>query len=94
MFGLSFLPTENVMRQIIAPALMATSLLLSACGEKQPEVPDAPVNPKAGREETQGIRRTDAIGYAGGAIANKVDGALNANDSQKEKTDQALQNAE
>jgi predicted small lipoprotein YifL len=89
-----FLPTEDVMRQIIAPALIAASLLLSACGEKAPEVPDAPVKPKVGREETRGIRSTDAIGYSGSAIANKVDGALNTNDNQKEKTDQALQNAE
>lgn len=82
------------MRQIIAPTLIAASFLLSACGEKAPEVPDAPVKPKVGREETQGIRNTDAIGYSGSAIANKVDGALNAADQQKEKTDQALKDAE
>jgi major membrane immunogen (membrane-anchored lipoprotein) len=79
------------MRHFITTSLIAASLLLSACGKKEP---DQPVKPIAGREETRGIRNTDAIGYSGSAIANKVDGALNANDQQKEKTDQALQNAE
>ena len=31
-----------------------------------------------GREETRGIRNTKNIGYSGDAIADKVDGALNA----------------
>lgn len=79
------------MRHFIVPAFIFSALLLSACGKKEP---DTPVKPIAGREETQGIRRTDAIGYSGSAIANKVDGALNANDQQMEKTDQALKNAE
>lgn len=79
------------MRHFIVPAFIAAALLLPACGKK---TPDKPVEPMAGREETQGIRRTDAVGYSGGAIADKVDGALNANDKQMEKTDQALKNAE
>ena len=79
------------MRHFIVPAFIAATLILSACGKKEPE---QPVKPIAGREETQGIRRTEAIGYSGNAIANKVDGALNANDKQMEKTDQALKNAE
>ncbi|GEM_PF-6932684 len=80
------------MRYFITTGLIATSLLISACGKKQE--PEQPVKPIAGREETRGIRNTDAIGYSGSAIADKVDSALNANDQQKEKTDQALQNAE
>ena len=79
------------MRHFIVPAFIATALLLPACGKK---TPDTPVKPIAGREETQGIRNTDAVGYSGNAIADKVDGALNANDRQMEKTDQALKNAE
>lgn len=80
------------MRQVIVPAFIVATLFLPACGKK---TPDKPVEPIAGgREETQGIRRTDAIGYSGSAIANKVDGALNANDRQMEKTDEALKNAE
>lgn len=79
------------MRHFIVPAFIAAVALLPACGKK---TPDKPVEPIAGRAETQGIRRTDAIGYSGSAIANKVDGALNANDNQKARTDQALENAE
>lgn len=80
------------MRHLIMPGLFTMSLLLAACGSSQQEAP--PPKAKEGRAETQGIRNTDAIGYSGSAIANKVDGALNANDQQKAKTDQALQNAE
>ncbi|TJY59935.1 hypothetical protein E4T66_12190 [Sinimarinibacterium sp. CAU 1509] len=45
--------------------------------------------PKAeqGREETQGIRNTEAVGYAGDAIADKVDAALDANDERKQQLD-------
>lgn len=82
---------EKTVRNIIVPAFVAATVLLPACGKS---TPDTPVKPIAGREETQGIRRTDAIGYSGSAIANKVDGALNANDRQMEKTDQALKDAE
>ena len=63
------------MRYWIAPALATASLLLGACGSSQPDAP--PPKPQ-GREETRGIRATDAIGYSGSAIADKVDGALNA----------------
>ena len=80
------------MRDLTMPGLLAVSLLLGACGSSQQEAP--PPKAQQGRAETQGIRNTDAIGYSGSAIANKVDGALNANDQQKAKTDQALQNAE
>ena len=64
--------------------------VLSACGSSEPPPPAAP----QGRAETQGIRRTEAIGYSGNAIANKVDGALNQNDEQKKKMDEALQKSE
>lgn len=80
------------MRHFIVSAFIAAALLLSACGKKAPDKPGEPI--AKGREETQGIRRTDVIGYSGGAIANKVDGALNTNDKQMEKTDQALKDAE
>lgn len=80
------------MRHFITLGLLTSSLLLSACGKTDEE--PVPNKPQVGRDETQGIRRTDAIGYSGSAIANKVDGVLNANDGQKAKTDQTLQNAE
>ena len=43
-----------------------------------------------GRSETQGIRNVDVLGYSGGGIANKVDGALDANDARKAELDAAL----
>ena len=79
------------MRHFIVPAFIAATLLLPACGKK---TPDKPIEPIAGRAETQGIPRTDSVGYAGSAIANKVDGVLNANDQQMQKSDQALKDAE
>lgn len=60
---------------------------LTACGKK-PEVPK-PGEPQ-GRAETQPIRNAEAIGYAGNAIANKVDGALDANDQRKAELDSAI----
>jgi hypothetical protein len=73
-------------------AALAVGLMLAACSRQQD--PQPPPVKKQGRAETQGIRNTDSIGYSGSAIANKVDGALNANDQQQQKMDQALQNAE
>ncbi len=60
---------------------------LTACG-KQPEAPK-PGEPQ-GRAETQPIRNTEAIGYAGNAIADKVDGTLDANDQRKAELDSAI----
>lgn len=60
---------------------------LTACG-KQPEVPK-PGEPQ-GREETQGIRNVEALGYSGAAIADQVDGALDANDARKGDLDAAI----
>lgn len=69
------------MRLACTFALLAFTL--AACGDPPPP----PEKPKVGRDETQTIRNTDAIGYAGTGIANKVDGALNANDGRKDKLD-------
>ena len=60
-------------------------LLPAACG--QPEDPVAE-NRDQGREET---RNTEAIGYAGDPLADKVDGALDANDNRKRQLDEAEQ---
>ncbi len=60
---------------------------IAACG-KQPELPK-PGEPQ-GRTETQGIRNTEAIGYAGNAVADKVDAALEANDQRKDALDAAI----
>lgn len=81
------------MRQILMLGLLTMGWSLAACGPAPDDTATRP-KPQTGREETQGIRNTEAIGYSGDAIANKVDGALNAGDAQKAKTDEALQNAE
>jgi len=85
------------MRRLLLPLL---PLLLVACGHHEPEhqvapakpQADAPADPQAdqGRAETQGIRNTAKIGYAGDAVADKVDAALDANDERKKKMDAAI----
>jgi len=64
--------------------LLAASLCLAACSGK-----DEPSAPKAqeGRAETQSIRNTQAIGYDGRAIADKVDKALKANEEVVKRTE-------
>jgi hypothetical protein len=66
----------------LLPALV---LLAAACGSGEP-----PPEPKApeGRAETQSIRNTDAVGYSGSAIADKVDTALDKNDENAKKVQQ------
>jgi hypothetical protein len=66
---------------------LVLAVLLSACGSPEPPPQAAP----EGREETRNIRNTEAIGYAGDAIADKVDGALDANDERKAKLDAELE---
>ena len=74
------------MRTTVTAVLLAG--LLAACGSSEPP----PERRKAeGREETQAIRNTEAIGYAGDAIADKVDAALDANDQRKEQLDTELE---
>ncbi len=64
---------------------------LSACGGSEP-----PSEPTAqeGREETRTIRNTEAVGYGGDAIADKLDATLDANDQRKEDMDQAIEAAD
>ena len=64
--------------------------VLTACNP----APQAAGKPKQGRDETQGIRNTEAIGYAGNAIANKVDSALNANDQRTGELNKELEKQE
>lgn len=76
------------MKTSIICAAAVSVALLSACHPKeQPEHID---KQQQGRDETQGIRNTEAIGYAGNAIGDKVDAALDANDQAKQKMDDAL----
>lgn len=67
----------------LSPLLLAFSLGLAACGA--PEEPPAEKKQPQGRAETRSIRNTDAVGYSGSEIADKVDGALNANDERNKQ---------
>lgn len=71
------------------PLLLVAGLALTACGPSEQKAADAP--PPQGRAETQGIRNTEAIGYSGNAIADKVDGALDASEKRKEEEDRAIE---
>ena len=64
--------------------IVALALVAAGCGKDE-----APPPPKAreGRAETQSIRNTQAVGYDGKAIADKVDKALKANEDVVKKTE-------
>lgn len=66
-------------------AALSAGMLLGACGGN---ADDAPMHSE-GREETHNIRNTEAIGYSGDAIADKIDAALDANDAHNERLRQA-----
>lgn len=59
---------------------------LAACGA--PEEPPAEPKPPQGRAETRSIRNTDAVGYSGSEIADKVDGALDASEERNKRLEQ------
>jgi len=73
--------------------LMFSAVLLatvSACDRPEPEPTRSPPSPQ-GREETRGIRNTEAIGYSGDAIADKLDSALDADDARSRELDRAIE---
>lgn len=57
--------------------------LLTGCGNSEPREQRV----EEGREETRSIRNTESIGYAGEAIADKVDAALDANDRKVQQAE-------
>lgn len=71
----------------LMPVVLLTALLAACNGREAPP----PVDPVDGREETRNIRNTEAIGYAGDAIADKVDAALDANDQRQQQLDAELE---
>lgn len=77
------------MHKILCVLLLASGL--AACSGH-----DAPADPKPvqGREETRNIRNLDTIGAGGSAVANKVDGALNANDESARKLREQIKSTE
>ena len=75
-------------RSVFLACLWSVALLLSACNEPA----SGPDTPRAleGRVETQGIRNTDAVGYGGSGVADRVDAALDAQDQRKAQLYAAL----
>ena len=64
--------------------------LLAACGGARDEAGKPESRAGDGRAETQGIRNTENVGYAGNAVGAKVDAALDANDDRQRNLDQQL----
>ena len=73
----------------IGIACVAAALLLGACGPSASDAPPPAEKDKKGRQETQAIRNTQAIGVSGEAMANKVDKALEANDQHNQQLQDA-----
>jgi hypothetical protein len=69
--------------------LLLLPLLFIACGAPPGDQQPVVAVPEA-RAETQNIRNTDAIGYGGSGIANKLDAALDANDRRKDELNARL----
>jgi hypothetical protein len=67
------------------PLIVACALLLAACGADEPAPAPEPAQPPEGRAETQTIRNTEAVGVPGGAIADKVDGALDQTEAAERR---------
>jgi len=77
-------PSQN----LLFIALLAS--LLAACGVPEDESGKRQSLAGEGREETRSIRNTENIGYSGNAIADKVDGALDANDQRVDELNKQL----
>ena len=71
--------------------IVVLALALGACSSK--EQPPPPEKPPEGRAETQSIRNTEAVGYGGDAVADKVDDALNKTEEATKKNEQAADQA-
>lgn len=84
----------NRTRTFIRPLLLGlvAALALTACNDADPDKPGRQVKSRAGegREETKLIRNTENIGYAGNAIAKKVDKAIEINEDRPEELDKRL----
>lgn len=70
---------------------MLLVLALTACSapSDEPKVDQE----RVGREETQTIRNTKEIGMSGDAMANRVDGALDASEKHAEEMKKAEEEA-
>lgn len=63
--------------------LLCLGVLLASCDGGSSS--NTTSHPPQGRAETQSIRSTEAIGYAGGAVADRVDETLNAVDARHQQ---------
>lgn len=59
---------------------------VTACSKQEPPKPIVSDN---GRPETRSVEAANAIGYNGTAMRKKLDKALDANDAEAKKMDQA-----
>lgn len=73
-------------------AILVVGLLLAACGAEEETPP--PEKAPQGRAETRAIRNTDAVGTGGGAIADKIDTALDKQDEASRKKQEAADQVE
>lgn len=71
--------TGRMKTSLSLAALLCAALGLAAC-QKKDEPPPVDKPKVEGRAETRTIRNTQAIGYDGKAIADKVDAALDKNE--------------
>jgi hypothetical protein len=71
------------MKAILFPAVLV--LALSACSKHEDEHERQP----RAKNELELIRNTEKIGYSGGAVADKVQGAIDANKGRPEHLEQA-----
>ncbi|TDU22450.1 hypothetical protein DFR24_4884 [Panacagrimonas perspica] len=77
-------PIENLL------CIASLAALLAACGVPEDESGKRKSLAGEGREETSTIRNAENIGYGGNAIADKVDGALDANDHRVDELNKQL----
>jgi poly(3-hydroxybutyrate) depolymerase len=72
--------------RIFAVIAMVAGLGVAACSKPEPP---KPIISKTGRPETRSVEALNAVGYNGTAIRQKLDKALDANDAQTQKMNQA-----
>lgn len=78
---------SNGMSVFAVVSMMAClGLGITACSKQEPP---KPIVSDTGRPETRSVEAANAIGYNGTAMRQKLDKALDANDAQTQKMNQA-----
>lgn len=70
----------------VSSAVAVLGLGMAACTKQEPP---KPIISDTGRPETRSVEAANAVGYNGTAMRQKLDKALDANDAQAKKMDQA-----